>query len=102
MYWTLNCFRRVWNFAQTKSDACIYVLTTGEPFIIAIYVDDIVLAGKTGRRLTEVKREIESKFKVKDLGELHYFLGVKVVQNKEKQSIWLGQPSYQTPSSVQY
>ena len=78
-------------FAQTKSDHCIYVSTIGEPFIIAIYVDDIVLVSKTDQRLTEVKREIESKFKVKDLGELHYFLGVKVVQN---QSIWLGQPSY--------
>ena len=81
-------------FAQTKSDPCIYVSTIGEPFIIAIYVDDIVLVSKTDQRLTEVKREIESKFKVKDLGELHYFLGVKVVQNTEKQSIWLGQPSY--------
>ena len=44
--------------------------------------------------MTEVKREITSKFKVKDLGKLRYFLGVKVVQNKENGNIWLGQPCH--------
>ena len=31
---------------QTKGDPCIYVAEEGEPFIIANYVDDILLAGK--------------------------------------------------------
>uniref|UniRef100_A0A1X7VWA0 Reverse transcriptase Ty1/copia-type domain-containing protein n=1 Tax=Amphimedon queenslandica TaxID=400682 RepID=A0A1X7VWA0_AMPQE len=81
-------------FCQTKSDPCIYVSKTGEPFTITIYVDDILFASKTDERLDDVKRKLASKFKIKDLGELRYFLGVKVVQNTEKQTIWLGQPSY--------
>ena len=32
--------------------------------------------------LEEVKKEIGSKFKVKDLGELRYYLGVKIVQHR--------------------
>jgi hypothetical protein len=42
-------------------------------FVIAVYVDDIVLAGKSDRKLSEVKKALASKFGVKDLGKLHYF-----------------------------
>uniref|UniRef100_A0A1X7SPT9 Reverse transcriptase Ty1/copia-type domain-containing protein n=1 Tax=Amphimedon queenslandica TaxID=400682 RepID=A0A1X7SPT9_AMPQE len=42
----------------------------------------------------EVKQTHESQFQVKDLGDLHYLLGVTVTQNKEIKSVWLGQPMY--------
>ena len=92
--YTLDTQLKSMGFTQTKSDPCIYVSTGEESFIIAVYVDDILLATRADKRMTEVKREIASKFKVKDLGELRLFLGVKVVQNKEDGTIWLGQPSY--------
>ena len=31
---------------------------------------------------------------MKDLGELHHFLGVRIVQDVEKRTIWIGQPLY--------
>jgi len=31
---------------------------------------------------------------MKDLGRLHHFLGVKVIQDQFSGSIWIGQPSY--------
>ena len=33
-------------FNQRTSDPCIYVSTDQEPFVIGIYVDDILLAGR--------------------------------------------------------
>ena len=36
-------------FPQTTSDHCIYIAKSGEPFIIGIYVDDILLAGKSDK-----------------------------------------------------
>ena len=33
-------------FSQTKEDPCIHLAQHGEPFIIGVYVDDILLAGK--------------------------------------------------------
>jgi hypothetical protein len=81
-------------FNQTKSDPCVYISMTGDPFIIAIYVDDILLASKSNQSMTKIKKEIASKFQVKDLGPLHYFLGVKLVHNTENQTIWLRQPTY--------
>ena len=62
--------------------------------MIAVYVDDIVLAGKSERKLSEVKNALAARFDVKDLGKLHYFVGVKVVQDQENVRIWIGQPAY--------
>ena len=81
-------------FAQTTSDPCLYVSTEGEMFVIAVYVDDIVLAGKSNRKMSEVKNALASRFDVKDMGELHYFLGVKIVQDMDAGNVWIGQPAY--------
>ena len=57
---------------------------------IGVYVDDIILAGKTAKQLEEIKRDLSQEFDIKDLEKLCYFLGMKVVQNEESQSIWIG------------
>ena len=81
-------------FAQTTSDPCLYVSTEGEMFVVAVYVDDIVLAGKSDRKMSEVKNALASRFDVKDMGELHYFFGVKIIQDEEDGKVWIGQPAY--------
>ena len=62
--------------------------------MIAIYVYDILLAGKIMKRMNTVKQALSQKFQVKDMGELNYFLGVKVVQDHNAGSVWIGQQSY--------
>ena len=81
-------------FAKSTSDPCVYMSTEGEMFVIAVYVDDIVLAGKTDERIAEVKKALSERFKVKDMGNLHYFLGVKVAQNYDTGETWIGQGLY--------
>ena len=93
---TLNNQLIKMGFVQTDSDPCVYVSSEGEFFIIAVYVDDILLAGKSNKRMTEVKQALSSQFEVKDLGELHYLLGITVKQDHVNQSIWIGQPAYTT------
>ena len=81
-------------FVQSKNDPCIYTrITEGELFVIAVYVDDIIQAGKNEKDIEEVKKKISKKFDAVDMGPLHYFLGVKVIQS-ENGSVWIGQPSY--------
>jgi len=58
-------------FKQANSDLCIYT-ASGELFLIAMYVYDIVLAGTSDKRMKEVKDIIAEKFTVKDLGKLHH------------------------------
>jgi hypothetical protein len=54
----------------------------------------MVLAGKSETRIKKVKKEMSSKFDVKDLGRLVYFLGIRIVQNQEEKETWMGQPAY--------
>ena len=70
-------------FVQTTSDPCLYIALEGEMFMIAVHVDDIILGGKSNKRMDEVKEAIAQHFKIKDMGELHYFLGLKVIQDKK-------------------
>ena len=64
-------------------------------FIIAVYVDDIILAGESSTRIQELIQKIDEKFEIKDMGKLHHFLGVKIVYMKENK-IWIGQQTYTT------
>ena len=91
---TLDSQLKKMGFAQSNSDPCLYISITGEPFIIAVYVDDILLAGRSIQRINEVKNELRSQFNVKDMGSVEYFLGVKVQQDLEKGTVWMGQTSY--------
>lgn len=81
-------------FIQSDSDPCLYVDSNQRLFFVAVYVDDILLAGSDLSQMNAVKKALGNQFKVKDMGELHYFLGVTVVQNKSNNSIWIGQPLY--------
>ena len=50
--------------------------------------------GSTSKRMVNVKQELSRKFQVKDMGVLHYFLGIKVLQDDKAGSIWIGQQQY--------
>ena len=81
-------------FSQLKSDPCIYMSGGESIFYIGVYVDDMVLAGKDKKRMKHVKEELSSRFDIKDLGKLRYFLGMSVIQDQEKKESWIGQPKY--------
>ena len=59
-----------------------------------MYVDDILIAAKSDARIAEVKTAIAGQFETTNMGKLHYFLGVKVIQNLKEGTVWLGQPVY--------
>ena len=79
---------------QSTADRCLYTSSKKEMFHIAVYVDDIVLACKSIERIAEVKKALAKQFEVKDLRGLHYFLGMKVVQDQKSGEVWIGQPAY--------
>ena len=82
-------------FSQSQNDPCIYYKDAdGEIFYMGVYVDDIILPGKSESKLKEVKTDLSRKFDTKDLGKLSYFLGMKIEQNEQNGSVWIGQRAY--------
>jgi hypothetical protein len=45
--------------------------------ILLVYVDDIILTGSSSSLLHSFIRVLSQQFAMKDLGELHYFLGIE-------------------------
>ena len=78
------------NFKQLKSDSCIFY---NGFLIIAIYVDDIIIIGKDIMIIAEFKKQINSIFKTKDLGELKYMLGI-TIENIDRNTIIINQKNY--------
>lgn len=69
-------------FKPCHADTCVYTLRTGRHInIIAVYVDDIMLACSNLNDLCKWKREIGRQFDVVDKGPVDYFLGMEISRN---------------------
>ena len=70
-------------YNQSLADPCLYVRTTnGGCVILIVWVDDIIIAATDSDLLAEVKQSLSKRFKMKDLGELKWFLGTEFRRNK--------------------
>ena len=47
-----------------------------------VYVDDIFIASNKTVPIEDLKKYFSSHFKLKDLGELKYFLGLEIAKSK--------------------
>ena len=84
-------------FTQTSSDACVYVKSIKETLIvIVVYVDDLIILAETAEEMAKIKETLSTKFKMKDMKELHYCLGITIVHDRVKQKVWLNQCQYRT------
>jgi hypothetical protein len=80
-------------FKQLKSDSQVLMLERGESkFIVGIHVDDITLATNDEALRQGILNKLKNEFLVKDLGNLSYYLGIKVETTRE--TTRLGQPGY--------
>ena len=80
-------------FTQSKSDYSLFYTGKGDNFVaILVYVDDIIVASKSGSVISQVKATLQQLFKLKVIGDLRYFLGLEVAQSKK--GIFLSQRHY--------
>jgi hypothetical protein len=72
------------SFETSKADSSLFVRKTRlEPISILLYVDDLVITGADLEEINRIKRQLTASFEMKDLGDLHYFLGIEVICNPE-------------------
>ena len=58
---------------------------------LLLYVDDLFVTGED-RLIDDTKRNLAFNFKMKDLGMMHYFLGMEIWQSVD--GVFLGQGKY--------
>ena len=79
-------------FTKSKADSNLYYKVEDDnPMMLLLYVDDLFVTGMYGL-IANTKRKLVAKFEMKDLGMMHYFLGMEVLHNAD--GISLGQGKY--------
>ncbi|GKD00094.1 ribonuclease H-like domain-containing protein, partial [Tanacetum coccineum] len=70
------------DFVQSINDHSLFTKSKNNKFIaLLVYVDDIVVTGNCVDEIEKFKTFLKSKFKIKDLGHLKYFLGIEVIKS---------------------
>lgn len=82
-------------FVRFKSDHSIYTRDGPDGLIIVgVYVDDLTIAAAQKSTLHQFKLDMASKYDMKDLGELHFILGLQVKRDRASRTLQLCQTSY--------
>ena len=79
-------------FQHSTSDASLFVLKAPVLVIVLVYVDDILVTGPNSDACNLFIQKLSSIFPVKNLGPLHYFLGLEVQHST--QGLFLHQSKY--------
>ncbi|UYV66146.1 hypothetical protein LAZ67_4000486 [Cordylochernes scorpioides] len=78
---------------QMKTDNCVYIKHHEGILLVAIYVDDLIIAAEREDTLISFKESMKKIFKIKDLGKINYCLGIRI-QTEKDGSISIDQEKY--------
>jgi hypothetical protein len=78
---------------EVPGEPCLY---TNDWLIVFFYVDDIVTLCRKEHlpRLESFEKSLMARYEIRSLGELNWFLGIRVVRDREAKKVWLCQDSY--------
>eukprot|EP00795_Rhopilema_esculentum_P008820 gene8820-biopygen1729 len=92
---TMDAYMKNNDYEQCQADSCLYVKRVGAEFIIiALYVDDMLLACSSNQLLQNEKEALQKRFCMKDLGEARYCLGIQIERNRAEKRMLLHQSTY--------
>jgi len=84
-YSEIDAYLYICKFKRSTSEATLYTRSDLEAnlIIVSIYVDDIVYTSNSERLFSEFKREMMQRYEMSDLGLLHHFPGVGILQTDQ-------------------
>ena len=62
--------------------------------MVGIYVDDILILGPSKKTVSELKEQLDTRFKMKHLGDVSYYLGMSVTRDRKNRTIWIDQSGF--------
>ncbi|XP_060212067.1 uncharacterized mitochondrial protein AtMg00810-like [Lycium barbarum] len=80
-------------YTPSKNDSSTFTkVSDGSIIVLGVFVDDILLAGNNDSEMLDLKSFLDYQFKIKDLGSVHYFLGLEIT--KVSQGFIINQHKY--------
>lgn len=81
-------------FKPLPQDPCVFIAQKDERMmLIGIYVDDMILATNDTVWMNDIKKQLGSKFEMKDMGKISTCLGIEFSRDCENR-VYLSQKSY--------
>ncbi|KAK8940855.1 hypothetical protein KSP39_PZI009825 [Platanthera zijinensis] len=80
-------------YLASNSDSSLFIKKKGElSVLVLLYVDDMIITGNSEEEVARLRAELAIRFEMKDLGELHHFLGLEV--ERKESGILICQKGY--------
>eukprot|EP00253_Pinus_taeda_P034822 PITA_34822 len=82
-YEKVDSFFLEYGFHRSLNDPNLYTMynNQGQIILISLYVDDMIITGDADNLIRGIKKLMAQVFEMKDLGSLHYCLGLEVCRN---------------------
>ena len=106
-YQLLHQFLLSNKFSRCYKEYCIYskkweINGVIETVIICVYVDDLTIAGSRLSAVNKVKEILSKRFKMKDLGDIHYMLKMEIKRDRKNKLLSISQHKYIQDLLIKY
>lgn len=92
---TLNERLEEIGFKRILYEHSIWVFGRGDSrIIIPVFIDDMTIAAKSQSEVDRIKKELKTRFKLRDLGPTSFLLGVQIEGDRPRRTIRLSQRQY--------
>lgn len=88
-------------FTVVQEDLCVFV---SDGIIIFFYVDDIIIVNQQSKQAqtAELREKLNQQWELRDIGEATWFLGIRIVRDRQQKALWLCQDSYISSMATRY
>ena len=80
---------------QAKSDPCLFYTRDSKGYcFMTITVDDLLIATTTKEQVTDPVQKMKNRFKLKNMRESEYIIGMHINYDRDKRNLKLNQKLY--------
>eukprot|EP00253_Pinus_taeda_P005846 PITA_05846 len=83
-------------FQRLEANHCGYTkrYDQGKYIILLLYVDGMFIVGHDKNKINRLKKDLDRKFAMKDLGRAQEILGMRIMHGRKNKRLWLSQEKY--------
>jgi hypothetical protein len=88
-------------FKVVQEDICLFV---ADGIIVIFYVDDIIIFNHPSKRqqAADITKRLNEAWELRSMGEAQWFLGIRIVRDRQQGALWLCQDTYISAMATKY
>lgn len=84
-----------------QEDICLFA---ADGIIVFFYVDDIIIVNHASKHTAaeNLREQLSKHWELRDMGEAQWFLGIRIIRDRQQMALWLCQDSYISSMAHRY